>query len=40
MSERDIRRIQNSTRSLETDSVITKDSPNGTTNFTLGSNKQ
>jgi hypothetical protein len=40
MSEREIRKIQNSTRSLETDSIITKDSPEGTTNFTLSNNKQ
>ena len=40
MSERNIRKIQNSTRSLETDSIITKDSPNGVTNFTLSNNRQ
>jgi len=40
MLERNIRKIQNSTRSLETDSIITKDSPDGTTNFTLSNNRQ
>jgi len=40
VSEREIRKIQNSNRSLETDSIITRDSPNGITNFTLSNNKQ